>query len=395
LTAGLANVTVRPDGGAVLLQLPSPRASLPALLTQVPILPLAGASSQEVARLAGTPASVLATSGPYQVTGSTATDLELAANPHASAPPHLKTLDIRLYPTFSAAATAFSNGDVDALLATTPAERAQLLAVHGAHAHDIATFSFVDLLFNERTRGLDDAVVRQAIAAAVQRTSILRGALAGWGGLPQTGPLPAGIPWVAPANTGAAAPVDAAAALRADGWQAVDGVLQRGGVRLDFTVTVSDASPLQAVAREVAVQVGQLGIALHVAEVPPSALVSQHLGSGSFAMALAAWNAGPDPDVSEFWRSNAAPPHGYNFSGGAVDPFLDQALDSLATLTDRGARVAAARQVSALLAQDAPAAFVYAPEVAFVFRQPMRSEPVPAVGGSAARYDDIAAWMTQ
>ncbi|MBV8200210.1 MAG: hypothetical protein JOZ15_06270 [Acidobacteria bacterium] len=87
------------------------------------------------------------------------------------------------------------------------------------------------------------------------------------------------------------------------------------------------------------------------------------------------------------------PPHGYNVSGGSADPFLDQALDSLATLSDRLARIAAAAQVDRLLAQDVPAVVLYAPEVWFVFRIPMHAAPLPPVGGSAARYEDVASWQ--
>ena len=77
------------------------------------------------------------------------------------------------------------------------------------------------------------------------------------------------------------------------------------------------------------------------------------LETRSFQLALGDWDAGPDPDVSSFWRSNAVPPQGFNVAGGPTDPFLDRALDSLATLNDPQARVTAAQDVSRFLAGDA------------------------------------------
>jgi ABC-type transport system substrate-binding protein len=109
-------------------------------------------------------------------------------------------------------------------------------------------------------------------------------------------------------------------------------------------------------------------------------------------MVVADWDNGPDPDVSSFWRSNAAPPHGFNVSGGQPDPFLDRALDSLATVSDSRLRRVAAGQVDARLAEDTPAVFLYAPEVTFAVSDGFSGITVPPVGTSASRYDAMAAW---
>ena len=57
-------------------------------------------------------------------------------------------------------------------------------------------------------------------------------------------------------------------------------------------------------------------------------------------------------------------------SGAPDDPFLDRALDSLATTNDVRLRRVAAAQVDARLAEDTPAVFLYAPEVTFMIGQP-------------------------
>ena len=111
--------------------------------------------------------------------------------------------------------------------------------------------------------------------------------------------------------------------------------------------------------------------------VAPPAFLTGTLDSGRFQLAIDAWSPVPDPDVSAFWRSNAAPPHGYNVSGGTADPFLDAALDMLAESSDRAARLSAAAQVAALVADDAPAVFLYTPRVIVVFRSPAPTRPDP------------------
>jgi len=75
-----------------------------------------------------------------------------------------------------------------------------------------------------------------------------------------------------------------------------------------------------------------------------------------------------------------------------TDPFLDQALDSLATLNDPQARTHAAADVSKFLADDVPAVFLYTPEVAYVTSTGVLGMDIPAAGNSAARFDGIATW---
>jgi hypothetical protein len=65
----------------------------------------------------------------------------------------------------------------------------------------------------------------------------------------------------------------------------------------------------------------------------------------------------------------------------------------LAESPARATRIGAAGQVAALVADDAPAVFLYTPRVSVVFRAPAPVAPMPSVGPESTRYDDIAAWQ--
>ena len=394
LSALFQGVKLSLDGASISFTLPAPRASFASTLTQLPILPLGGLSTARLAAVAAEPQTPLATSGAYVVQFADINSVLLAPNPYAAVKPALLSYQFRLFSSFSDAASAFGSAQVDSVLTMTPAQRAQLMAVKGATAHDIATFRFVDLLMNERAPGLDDTVVRHALSTAVTRAAIVRGALHGAGGVVQVGAISQGIPWAASTGGTEAASVEvAAAALQKAGWViGPAGVREKKGVVLAFTLTVPDAEPLPTVAREVAQEMTALGMNLYVDVVPALGFVNTTVVPHAFQLALADWDGGPDPDISSFWRSNAVPPQGFNVSGGPIDPFLDQALDSLATLTDPPARVAAAQSVNRYLADDAPAIFLYTPKVSYVVRLPMKSANVPSIGGSAARFDAVAAW---
>ena len=395
MSAQLQGVKVTPSAGAIAFTLPAPRASFAATLSQLPILPLGSLSAARSAALVTRPSAAMATSGAYEVQSADGNNVVLARNPYASQRAAMGSVQLRLFSAFADAAAAFSAGQVDGVLAITPAQRAQLLSVKGSVAHDIATFRFVDLLFNQRTPGLDDQLVRHALGAAVSRTGIVSGALQGAGGLVQVSPISDGLRWAAPAsNLELAEPTVSAQALEGDGWTiGPAGVRERRGVVLAYTLSVPDADPLPTVAHELAQQLAAVGVTIDVNVVPAMDFVVKTLVPHAFQMALADWDSGPDPDISAFWRSNAKPPKGFNVSGGKTDPFLDQSLDSLATLSDPAARLAAAQSVIQHLAEDAPAIFLYTPEVSYVVRGGMKHMPIPMLGGSAARFDSVAQWQ--
>ena len=397
LSGALAGVRAAAQGdGGIVFTLSSPRASFAASLTQLPILPLGELTPKRIAALPTQAAVPMPTSGPYRVQSSDAIALELVANQYAHVKPKLGRLELRLYSAFADAATAFSKAEVDAVLTTTPAERWRLLRGSAASAHDIATFRFVDIIFNERVFGLDDPVVRQAIGAALERRSIVDGGSTRAAGVIEADAISRGLPWIATADPPVTASVTSArTALDADGWREPPdrGARVRNGASLSYTLLVPNTPPLSDVAAAVAKQVQGIGVEIKVDVVPAQTFLAQDIDPASFQMALGDWDPGPDPDVSSFWRSNAQPPLGLYVSGGPVDPFLDQALDELATLATRSGRVAAASSVAAHLVADAPAEFLYTPTVSFVMRGPLRAAMVPAVGGSSARYEEVASWQ--
>ena len=388
-------VHVRVGAGTVTFDLAAPQASFPAQLTALPILPLAGLSPAQVAALRGSAAVPMVTSGPFRVAAASPTTLDLFPNTHDPSPPRLNHVELDLVGSFAAALAAYRAGTVDGVLAGDPTERAQLLAAGGL-AHNLTTFRFVDLIFNERQPILADPAVRALVSASLDRGALVSQALQGLG-VVETGAIPAGIGWAQPSSATASAAAtpaaDPRAALAAEGWtRGADGILVHDGTRLALTLQVPDAEPLPALASAIAGQLGRAGIDAAVTTVPAASMRRMLTQTpAAFDMVLADWDNGPDPDVSLFWRSTATPPGGFYVSGGEADPFLDQALDRLATLSDQGARRTAATAVSVQLAQDLPAVFIETPQVSLVTRGGIDVQ-LPPSGDSGARWADIAAW---
>ena len=337
-------------------------------------------SAPELLAAATHPTVPLPTSGPYDVQSTAALAIVLQPNPYAAVRPSIKSYELRLFVTFADAAYAFSHGSVDALLATTPEELHDAPDRQGSAGGDHDHPEFVDLMFNERVPALADSVVRHAIGVAINRSAVVAGAL---DGRRRRGPdrsVLGGHPVGRTSRLSRrCSPTVAASVLQANGWVAgPGGVRHRGPTQLAFTLAVPDINPLPLVAREVATQLAAIGVrGDRECGSCPRRFSAGTLDSGQFQLAIDAWNPVPDPDVSAFWRSNAAPPHGYNVSGGTADPFLDAALDMLAEVPDRAARLAAAAQVAALVADDAPAVFLYTPRVRSSSDRPRRPPRCP------------------
>jgi len=392
LAADWKGVAVTSGGGtAVVMTLASPRASFATTVAGLPILPAAVLRGRTPADLLGSRTVPMPTSGPYRVKAADAGAVHLVPNPWSATQPGLRSVELRLTPTAESAIRTFVGGEVDAVLATTPTQRSALARVGGVRLHDMVSLRFVDLLLNARRPGLDDTVVRQAIAGAVDRRALISAALGG-DAVPQVGAIPAGVAWVRPLRE-QPNPSLGARALDAAGWgPGPDGTRARQGVSLSFVLLVPDAAPLPAVARQLRVQLAAVGVTVTMRVVPAATFERGVLLPAAFDLAVADWHTGPDPDVSAYWRSNATPPNGVYVSGAPPDPFLDQALDSLATETDPALRQAAAQRVDQRLAEDAPAVFLYAPELTLAVSDAFAEVRVPQAGEAADRYADIASW---
>jgi peptide/nickel transport system substrate-binding protein len=379
----------------ITMVLPQPRASFPALAADLPILPASALARVTAATLAKRAASAMPTSGPFRVEVADAAHVMLRPNQYASPSPRLHGIELHLARSFDEATQMLALGQVDGVVATTPTQRAVLQRLSGVRLHDTTTFRFVDLLFNERRPGLDDPAVRRAVATVVDRRQLIARALDG-DARPQVDAVPLGISWIAVPQQELPSAALAGRALDAAGWSpAADGVRSKGAHRLSFRLTVPDAAPLPAVATELSRQLRAIGVAAIVNVVKPDAFESAVIVPQSFDMAVADWDNGPDPDVSSFWRSNATPPHGFNVCGGPPDPFLDRALDSLATVDDTRLRRLAAAQVDARLSEDTPAVFLYAPQVTFAVSEQVEGVALPPVGTTASRFAHVASWRKQ
>jgi peptide/nickel transport system substrate-binding protein len=329
--------------------------------------------------------------GPFRVVANGADQVTLSRNPYYQPRPILDGFDILLTPSSAAAEQLLAQGTVDGWLAATPSDLTGLPA--GLVRTRIVTYAFVDLLFNEHSAPLDELPVRQAIAAAVNRGALVSDALRGLG-IPQLGPLPDSITWAESAVSSAGHLGSVTSLLQGDGWRRspTSHLWQRDGLDLRISLDVPNLPPLPQAASEVAGQLDQQGFLVTVQTLSEGGFVSDTLSPEHFQVALVGFDNGPDPDLTSLWRSGVEPGQSLNFSQSAPDPFLNHALDALATAATPADRLSAYREVAKRLFVDMPGVFLYTPVDLYVHLSSVHTPGIGTVGDPSQRFRDVVNW---
>jgi ABC-type transport system substrate-binding protein len=317
--------------------------------------------------------------------------VSLLRNPYYRPRPILDGVNIVLEPSSTAVEELLSQGTADGWLASTPTELGDLPA--GLLKSRIVTYDFVELLLNEQAVPLDSLPVRQAVAAAVNRHQLIKDDLAGLG-VPQYGPLPDSIAWASSSTPAPGELGSAASILKAAGWlrSPTSHLWEKQGQPLRVTLDVPDLEPLPTAAAGVASQLDDAGFLVTLKTVPEGSFLTDTLAKEQFQVALVGFDNGPDPDLTSLWRSGVEPGQSLNFSQSTPDPYLNHALDALASAAAPAARQSAYREVAKRLVADLPAVFLYTPVAIYVHLNSVHVPGIPPSGDPAQRFRNVADW---
>jgi peptide/nickel transport system substrate-binding protein len=352
------------------------------------------ASSRSGARAVGT--------GPFMV-GWISPDrheVRLDRNPYASPAPNLDHLVFRTYPSLADAVDAVSRGEADSAGELALPNISTLIRRQDLALMQLRTFNFAGVLFNltpDQAVYFSPPSVRQALTQAVDRQRIVREVLEGRADA-APGPIPPSD-WAFSRQAGTKLPFNRAQAqqmLAAAGWvmNMQTGVLGRAGRDFSISLVTADAYPYRQVAEAVSAQLRLVGVQVAVVPVPASVLVSKYLIGKQYQMALAAFDNGPDPDQYSFWHSGATPDT-LNFTSQDRLPkqaLIDKDLEDGRASTDLAARKAAYSDFQDLMADAAPAIFVFEPHYTYVVSRRVRGLHTNPVIEPVDRFEYVTDW---
>ena len=276
--------------------------------------------------------------------------------------PRLERIVFRVVPNDQTIATLLQEHQLDLVVAPQTALLDQYRATPGVTVATAPWNSQTLLIINASKPGMRDVAVRRAIAMVVPYAEILHDVTRDVDEPARNGLPPTAIGYEPLASRGRD-PAAAAQLLQRAGWlPGPDGVRQRSGTRLDFTIaTIGGSSNLERVAVLSQAALRVAGIAVAIKTYPYRTIFAAPDGpvySGRYDIALYSSTLNWDPDVYNFNACDRWYPIGQNIFR-FCDPRLD-ALERAGLQTDDPRRRATVyRRSNRLMWSDVPYVPVY------------------------------------
>lgn len=289
--------------------------------------------------------------GPFRVVQwERANRIVLEPNPYYRPAPKLRRVVFALIPTTQASLIALRSGDVDVAL-LDPAQLPEARGMAGLRIAVTPVNGLYMLMLRVTNAPTDDAAVRRAIDAAIDRDAIARGR---FGALaPADSFLPPVFPWHDRAST-AARPADVERELAGDGWRRDGQWWDKGGRPLSVTI---DLQPDRGTWMEVMEQeqLRRAGIDASLKPFPPAEFNAPDgpLRSGRFTVASTQWIGAADPEQSVIFACSQRGSNGNNDSD-YCDPQLEALFDDQATTASAKRRAADYLAMQRIVRRDVP-----------------------------------------
>jgi peptide/nickel transport system substrate-binding protein len=327
--------------------------------------------------------------------------LLLEPNPEyhgTDAPPLLRRLWFRFYPTAGALLSAFDQGEIDGLGSVEPEAVAGL-----ADRADVRLYQAVQpatqmILLNLRLPLFDRRETRQALLQGLDRAALVRQAAGGQGDVAQSPLLSSSWAYRPVLARYAYDPTAAASLLAGAGW-ADDG--QGGRVRDDvplrFTLVYPGDNPqVAALARAIQASWERIGVQAALRAVPRDQLLRDYLEPRTFEAVLIGWRgAANDPDVYQLWHSTQVAAPGFNFAGFRND-LADQALEGARQTLKRAERSRFYGAFQDVFATELPSLLLYYPRYTYAVSSRVHGVSLPpALADTGSRFQSLAGWYIE
>jgi peptide/nickel transport system substrate-binding protein len=298
----------------------------------------------------------------------------------------------KVYPDQTAQTAAAKTGEID-ITTIEPKELEDIKRVDSVNVYSYPNSAYSQVRWNLMRGGkefMQSKAVRQALAYGLNMDQIIEKVLFGEGKrtLAHTPPVswaydPAGL------NEYKYDPARAQQLLEQDGWsKGSDGVYQKGGQPLEFTIITNSGNKVRETVLQVAVeQYKQIGVKVNPKLESFEATTERQSksadpvygdkGARDFDAILGGWSLGADPDAYSIWHSSQVARPGFNY-GYYTNDVVDRALEDGRTKCALADRKAAYNTFNKQLNEDQPYNFGYTENVELVANKRLQGlEPGP------------------
>ncbi len=216
--------------------------------------------------------------------------------------------------------------------------------------------------YNNRKPLFAEKRVRQALGMALNNEEIIDYVLYGEGEY-TTGPYPKNTLWydhdVAPMSYD---PQAAAAILNDLGWQKnSDGWLEKDGEIFEFNLITNNGNALRKAVLTIAQNAWQkIGVKVNTQLFEWAVFLEDFINPGKFDAVILGWQMTPDPDLYQLWHSSQSGFGQLNFVG-FNNAEADKLIERIRRTYDAELQIQLTHQLHALIAEEQPYTFLYAP----------------------------------
>jgi len=311
---------------------------------------------------------------------------------------YLDKVVLRFYRDGSEALAALARGEVDATGGLSPQDASRARTLKSVDLFSLPTNDFTALFLNVRPSKavFRDLAVRRAIATAIDRGKVLQAAVDGRGTVADEFVPPPSWAFARDIPRYPFSATDAKALLDAAGWidHDADGIRDKGGVALKFSISTSDEPQRIAAAQRIAEDLGTVGMKIDVITVPFAELVDRVARQREFDALLVGITVGNDPDPYPFFHSSQVNDPGDDFSGYstlAMDRLLEQARKTV----DQTKRRDLFAQVWTAIATDVPVVFLYYTDYLYAQSHTLQGFRVAPVNDPPQRFWNVEDWYVK
>jgi peptide/nickel transport system substrate-binding protein len=342
--------------------------------------------------------------GPFKVADVSAREVVLTANldfyrtrPDRSRP-YLDRFVLRSYTDGPEALVALARGELDgvASISSDDAERVRPLRTLSVYSYPTNDLTALFLNVRPERAVFRDRAVRQALAIGIDRGRVLDLAIDGRGRVADTFVPTSSWAYPSEIRRYERSLPDARALLDGAGWTDGDGdgVRDKGGIPLRFTIATSDEPARANAAAQIAQDLASVGIKTQVRTLPFDQLVDTVARPRDFDALLLGVTGAPDPDPYPFFHSSQAKDPGYNFSGFSTLP-LDRNLEAARRVSDRDQRRALYEPVFQTIATEVPVIFLYFSDHLYAQHSSVKGLKVSQVIDPSQRLWDAEDWYVR
>lgn len=350
-------------------------------------------------------------SGPYRINsidrdqGGIPTDYHLEVwNKYHGKKPKISYIKFTFFPDLEHAVKAVGNNSIDSLSSVPPAVASEL-ASNKTEPYKIVsaplTRIFGVFLNQNKNAVLTDPIVRKALDMSVDRSTMIKTVLDGYGVSVFTA-LPSQIGGPVASSSIDRFDIQAAQSLLIkNGWKlSANGLLGKKASKnsatttISFTLYTADTADLKQAAELLKANWKTLGADVTVKVFEPSELYQNVIRTREYDALLFGQSVGEATDLYAFWHSSQRNAPGLNIAM-YTNSKVDKLLENIRAATSTDSARAQYGLLNSLISADIPAIFLYSPKLTYVVPKTLRGVDLGVITAPFDRFEGISKWYIE